>query len=123
VGDAPQSRDRGTPDVLRRDFVNDTTARTLRIAIPADSHAVHMLVGDATVGSCPTNVRSAGTLLAQSEQLASGEFAWLYFTVDGGSTGREVDLELSSVPDQHSILRSEQRVTPARPDGCDRRTR
>jgi len=46
-------------------------------------------------------VRSRGVLLAQSEQLASGEFAWLHFTSDGGSTGREIDLELSSVPDQH----------------------
>lgn len=45
VGAAPQSRDRGRPDPLRRDFVNDVPARTLRIAVPAGNVDAHLLVG------------------------------------------------------------------------------
>ncbi|HEY8454797.1 MAG TPA: alpha-glucuronidase family glycosyl hydrolase [Actinopolymorphaceae bacterium] len=101
VGGAPQSRDRGQPDPLRRDFVNDTTARTLRIAIPAGTVDVFMLIGDAGADLWPTFVRADGELLAQSEFMTGGSYTWIHFTLDGGASGRTVDLELSSVPGQH----------------------
>jgi alpha-glucuronidase len=101
VGSSPQSRDRGGQlDPLRRDFVNDIPARTLRIAVPPGTHDAYVLVGD-SVTSGPTYVRSGGELLGDSEALAAGEFTWLHFTLDGGSTGREVDLELASDPNEH----------------------
>lgn len=100
VGTAPQSRDRNVLDALRRDFVTDNAARKLRLAVPAGSHDVFALVGDATVHSYPTYIHADGGLLAERGDLASGEFTWLHFTLDGDSTGRQVDLELTSVPGQ-----------------------
>ncbi len=100
IGGAPQSRDRESPDPLLRDFVNDIPARTLRVAVPAGEHEAHLLVGD-TVNAHPTFVHSGGALLGQSKFLFRGEYEWVHFTLDGGASGREVDLELSSVPGEH----------------------
>jgi alpha-glucuronidase len=101
VGSKPQSRDRGSRfDPLRRDFTNDTTARTLRVSVPAGPHEAFILVGDNN--QCyPTYVKSGGELLAESAFLQNGVFTWIRFPLDGGAAGRDVDLELSSVPGQH----------------------
>jgi len=102
VGSPPQSRDRGSAlDALRRDFVNDIPARTLRIAIPAGQHEAAVLVGDAGPDSHPTFISVDGQRVAESPYLPGGTFTWLHFTIDGGASGREVDLEFDSVPDQH----------------------
>ncbi|MGH3487286.1 MAG: alpha-glucuronidase family glycosyl hydrolase [Actinopolymorphaceae bacterium] len=102
IGEAPQSRDRAEwDDPLLRDFVNDIPARTLRVAVPAGRHETYLLVGDATVNSHPTFVHAGGERLAESTFLWRGQFEWLHFTLDGGTSGREVDLELSSVPGEH----------------------
>lgn len=111
VGDAPQSRIREGFDALRRDFVNDVVARTLRVAVPAGEHRAYLLVGDA-FPSHPTRVSSNGEVLAESEYVEGGEFVWLEFVVDGGASGREIDLELSSVPDQHWHLNALAIVNP-----------
>ncbi len=68
--------------------------------MPAGGHDVFVLVGDATVDSYPTYIRADTAPFAESGHLAGGEFTWLHFALDGGSTGREVDLELASVPDE-----------------------
>lgn len=102
VGGAPQSRDRGASfDALRRDFCNDNTPRVLRVAVPAGTHDAYLLVGDAAVGSEPTIVRSGGTELGRTGELGTDEFGWLRFPLDGGSTGRPVDLELSAPSGAH----------------------
>ncbi|HEY8458530.1 MAG TPA: alpha-glucuronidase family glycosyl hydrolase [Actinopolymorphaceae bacterium] len=102
VGTPPQSRDRGGSfDALRRDFVNDIPARTLRIAVPAGQHEVAVLVGDAGPDSHPTYIFVDGERVAESPFLPGGTFTWLRFSVDGGASGREVDLTFDSLPDQH----------------------
>ncbi|MGH3387422.1 MAG: alpha-glucuronidase family glycosyl hydrolase [Actinomadura sp.] len=101
VGTSAMSRDRALLDDLRRDFVNDAAARVLRIAVPAGEHTVHVLVGDANQPSAPTYLHSGGALLAQSGRLANGTFAWLDFTVDGGATGRTLDVDLTGDPAEH----------------------
>lgn len=101
VGTGPQSRDRGAAlDALRRDFVNDTSARTLRIAVPPGQHQAHVLVGD-TFDQQPMTIKSGGAALAQIGALRGGTFEWLHFGVDGGTAGREVDLEFAGIPAQH----------------------
>lgn len=97
------SRPRPSFDPLRRDFCNDTTARTLRVAVSASAHPAYLLVGDGAVGSEPTTVRSGGTELGRTERLASGQFHLLHFTLDGGSTGSTVDLELSAPSGAHVV--------------------
>jgi alpha-glucuronidase len=97
VGQGPMSRDRAVLDDLRRDFVNDTSARVLRLALPEGEHDVWLLVGDGTQPSDPTYVKSAGAQLAASGSLATGVFSWLHFTVPGG----DVDLELSGDATKH----------------------
>lgn len=101
VGDKPQSRDRQTPDALLRDFVNDIPARTLRIAVPAGRHHLYLLTGDATVASRPMFVHTGGELLDEVPLLFGGQFAWMSGELDGGTDGREVDLEFSGIPDEH----------------------
>ncbi|WBB70744.1 discoidin domain-containing protein [Micromonospora sp. WMMD812] len=98
VGTPPESRDRGTLDPLRSDF---TLARgrtgTLRVAVPAGVHDLALLRGDATGTSGATVVQADGqTLVPAGGNLAAGEFAWERFTLDGGATGRTVDLVISN---------------------------
>jgi alpha-glucuronidase len=112
IGGAPQSRDRESPDPLLRDFVNDIPARTLRVAVPAGEHEAHLLVGD-TFNAHPTYVHSGGELLGQSTFLFRGDYVWVHFTLDGGAAGREVDLELSSVPGEHWHLVALAVIDPA----------
>ena len=101
VDTGPQARDRGDVlDALRRDFVNDTAPRTLRVAVPAGRHQAHLLIGD-TYDQHPMFVRSGGELLAQAPAMRDWTFDWLHLSLDGGSAGREVDLEFSGVPQQH----------------------
>jgi alpha-glucuronidase len=102
VGGAPQSRDRtSSEDPLLRDFANDSTPRTLRVAVPAGPHETYILVGDAEVRSLPTSVHVGGELVAKSAFLFRNEYMWVRFTLDGGAGGREVDLDLSSSPGEH----------------------
>lgn len=112
VGAAPESRDRGDAlDVLRRDFVNARPAGTLRLALPPGAHPTSLLVGD-VVGSFPTVVTVGGTELARSRQLGGYEFEWLTFTLDGGPSGRTVDLVLSSVGNEYWHLNALAVVDP-----------
>lgn len=102
VGSPPQARDRGNSfGPVSRDFVNDTVARTLRIAVPPGPHDAELLVGDGSFPSASTYVRSGGELLAQSRPLGVGEFEWLTFPLNGGASGREVDLQLAGNAGQH----------------------
>ncbi len=97
VGQAPDFRDRGLLDDLRRDLVlgRDTTY-VLRVAVPPGVHEVHVLTGDAFAPSGTTTVREAGTVLGSSGDsiIAQGDFRWFAFTLDGGTAGRTADLDL-----------------------------
>ncbi|MDZ5441660.1 glycoside hydrolase family 2 TIM barrel-domain containing protein [Micromonospora sp. 4G57] len=97
IGTPPQSRDRGGPDSLRRDIVTDRAAATLRLDVPAGSHEVHLLVGDAGFAADPMTVSSEGRTVAHLESPSpTGEFRWLTFPIDGGPNGRTVDLTLAA---------------------------
>ncbi|MGH3658448.1 MAG: hypothetical protein ACRDUA_17475, partial [Micromonosporaceae bacterium] len=101
VGSPPEFRDRGGGlDPLRRDFCNATRRATLRVRVPAGRHEAYLLVGD-VVGSAPTAISSGGVELARSDPLPGGVFAWVHFSLDGESAGRDVDLELASLPGEH----------------------
>jgi cytochrome c len=96
VDSRPDSRDRGGPDLLRRDFTWSGTSRTpatLRIAVPAGRHRVFALTGDNGFQSSDTVVFADGTRVADTgELLPAGQFKWLSFELDGGAEGRTVDL-------------------------------
>ncbi|MGH3488688.1 MAG: alpha-glucuronidase family glycosyl hydrolase [Actinopolymorphaceae bacterium] len=99
VGGSPQDRDRGGRwDALRRDFCGDTGPRTLRLAIPAGTHKVSVLVGDGGPDVWPTYVDLDGVRIAEGGRIRGGTFEWIHGDLDGGSSGRVVDLEFSSVP-------------------------
>ena len=92
----PDTRDRARLDDLRRDFTMSTLPTTLRIRVPAGQHEVYLLSGDASFAAGRLVVSDGTTRLADTgSALATGEFVWLDFTLDGGSTGRPVDLTLS----------------------------
>lgn len=93
VDGTPDWRDREHGDDLRRDFVSSGQPATLRLSVPAGSHTVQMLSGDADYASGKLAVSEGSTPLADTgSKLSAGEFRWLTFTVDGGSTGDTVDL-------------------------------
>ncbi|MEQ7010555.1 alpha-glucuronidase family glycosyl hydrolase [Actinopolymorpha sp. B17G11] len=101
VGPPPEFRDRGSGlDPLRRDFCNATRPATLRVRVPAGTHEAYLLVGD-VVGSSPTVISSDGAELGRSDPLPGGVFAWVHFPLDGEAAGRDVDLELASLPGEH----------------------
>ncbi|MEQ7007920.1 alpha-glucuronidase family glycosyl hydrolase [Actinopolymorpha sp. B17G11] len=99
VGRSPQERDRGGAwDAARRDFCGDTAPATLRLAIPAGVHEVSILVGDGGPDVWPTFVDVDGVRIAEGGRIRGGTFEWLHADLDGGGSGREVDLAFSSVP-------------------------
>jgi regulation of enolase protein 1 (concanavalin A-like superfamily) len=97
VAGAPQARDRGGPDNLRRDVVTNTAPATLRIGVPAGSHDVYLLVGDASFAADAMTVSSEGRPLAHlASPTPTGGFRWLTFSLDGGAGGRTVDLDFTA---------------------------
>ncbi|HIT74554.1 MAG TPA: hypothetical protein IAA98_03125 [Candidatus Avipropionibacterium avicola] len=89
-------RDRGNTDDLRRDFVLSDQPGTLRLTIPAGTHRVYLLTGDSSYAGGRLVVREGDSVVADTEdKLTAGEFRWLEFDLDGGDTGREVDLTFS----------------------------
>jgi len=90
-------RDRGAPDDLRRDFALSREPATLRVHVPAGEHVVSLLRGDNSFTSGHTVVKEGDQVLVrEGPNLPSGSYAWEQFTLDGGETGRDVDLQLSN---------------------------
>lgn len=98
VGTVPSARDRMKLDELQRDFtLSRNQPTTLRLAVPAGLHKTFILTGDAAYGSGKTIIRSNGKLLGESgnEPLNVGQFKWINIELDGGTEGKEVDLEIT----------------------------
>ncbi|MFJ8752956.1 alpha-glucuronidase family glycosyl hydrolase [Streptomyces sp. NPDC102441] len=100
VGTTPDATDTGLFDVVRRDYVRDSAPAVLRLKLPAGRSTAHLLTGDPNTFNRTLIVRVDGAEAARSEQLDGREFTWLQVPLDGGPTGREVDLELSAKEDQ-----------------------
>jgi len=99
VGTPPKSRDRGKLDALRRDLVLASTPSTLRIAVPAGQHEVYVLRGDAGKDTGDMIISDGGrTLVDSGDNLSTGQYQWLHFSLDGGSAGRTADLTFSAPP-------------------------
>ncbi|MEU4896358.1 alpha-glucuronidase family glycosyl hydrolase [Streptomyces sp. NPDC044780] len=96
VGSTPDATDTGLFDVIRRDYVRDGAPAVLRLRLPAGHCTAHLLTGDPNTFTRSLIVRADGIEKARSEQLNGREFTWLRVPLDGGSSGREVDLELSA---------------------------
>ncbi|HEV2783925.1 MAG TPA: ThuA domain-containing protein [Actinophytocola sp.] len=91
-----QSRDRGGPDVLRRDMVTSQQPATLRLRIPPGRHAVSFLRGDAQFDARRLIVTLDGQRVIDGGlPLAPNQWGWDQLTVDGGAAGRVIDLQLS----------------------------
>jgi len=94
----PDSRDRGRPDDLRRDFaLGRGAATTLRLHVPPGLHRAWFLTGDASFDAGNTIVSIAGRVVAQSgpQVIPAGRFVFVEVPLDGGPAGRDVDLELT----------------------------
>ncbi|MBL1118450.1 glycoside hydrolase [Streptomyces sp. 110] len=100
VGNTPDATDTGLFDVVRRDYVRDSVPAVLRLRLPAGRCTAHLLTGDPNTFNRSLIVRVDGIEKARSERLDGREFIWLRIPLDGGSSGREVDLELSSKEDE-----------------------
>jgi alpha-glucuronidase len=97
VGTPPDFRDRARMDVLRRDIVlGRDQDYVLRVAVPAGSHRVHVLTGDAFAPSGTTTVFEGESELGSSgpDVIPQAEFRWFSFVLDGGTLGRLADLRL-----------------------------
>ncbi|GAA0904476.1 MULTISPECIES: hypothetical protein [Streptomyces violaceusniger group] len=100
VGNAPDATDTGLFDVVRRDYVRDSAPAVLRLTLPAGRCTAHLLTGGPNTFNRSLIVRVDGVEKARSERLDGREFTWLRIPLDGGASGREVDLELSSKEDE-----------------------
>ncbi|MGY0064181.1 alpha-glucuronidase family glycosyl hydrolase [Streptomyces sp. LZ34] len=100
VGNTPDATDTGLFDIVRRDYVRDGAPTVLRLKLPAGRCTAHLLTGDPNTFNRSLIVRVDGMEKARSEQLDGREFTWLRIPLDGGSSGREVDLELSAQEDE-----------------------
>lgn len=95
VGSRPSSRDR-TGNQLVRDFVGHPEPRTLRFTAPAGRTTVHLLVGDMGPDAEPTQFSIDGTVVAATPWQRGGSARWVSFELDGGVSGRTVDLRMTS---------------------------
>jgi hypothetical protein len=107
VGAAPRALDRNAPgnpdrmhtdrptdvDALRRDFVYDGAARTLRLRVPAGEHVLYALTGDEIVASTGMAVSVDGRPVARTGPTAGPRVSeWLAVPLDGGEAGRTIDV-------------------------------
>lgn len=96
VGAGPDSRDRGSPDGLRRDMVTSQQPATLRLDVPPGPHVVSLLRGDAQYNAQRLIVTVDGERLVDgATQLSANQWGWEQFAVDGGPDGRSVDVEFA----------------------------
>ena len=78
------------------DTADGPRATTLRITVPPGTHRAHLLRGDAGFAFAPTVVSQDGAAVsAPTDTLPAGRFAWQSWPVDGGASGRTVDLTLT----------------------------
>lgn len=110
VGTAPRALDRNAPgnpdrmhtdrptdvDALRRDFVYDGAARTLRVDVPAGEHVLYALTGDEIVSATGIAVAVDGQPVTRSQPTAGPRVSeWVAVAVNGGTAGRTVDVTFS----------------------------
>jgi hypothetical protein len=94
---APGTRDRAGLDALRKDFALSIQAHTIRLRVPPGRYDVAILRGENEGTAGATIVTLDGeTLVPPGPVLPQGEFVWHRFTLDGGPTGRVVDLRVSN---------------------------
>jgi hypothetical protein len=97
TGTSPESRDRGAPDPLRRDFVTSTSPAVLNLAIPAGPHRVLLLRGDDGFATTGTQIEADGRVVVPSgPDVGAGEYYWDEVALDGGAEGRNMALRLSN---------------------------
>ncbi|MEQ7126010.1 hypothetical protein ABN034_15970 [Actinopolymorpha sp. B11F2] len=95
VDTCPSARDRGAPDLLRRDFTFSSAVCTLRLTVPPGIHQAFLLTGDPLYQSSHTVVYVDGQRVAETDHLlGAGEYSWLTFDLDGREAGRQVDIVL-----------------------------
>ncbi|MBO1510687.1 FIMAH domain-containing protein [Metabacillus bambusae] len=104
IGTVPDSRDRGEVDSLRKDLIASFNPATLGLSIPAGYHTVYVISGDRQYGQGNTMITVEGTKVAETGGTAQGEFKVLSFGIDGGETGRKVDLEFTGESGKHWIF-------------------
>ncbi|GAA2117944.1 sulfatase [Streptomyces synnematoformans] len=93
----PMSRNRGGPDVLRRDMVNDQPAAVLRLRLPAGRRTVSVLRGDDDYSTPGIALAADGTeVVAPGPQVPAGAYRWEEFALDGGAAGRVTELRVSA---------------------------
>lgn len=65
--------------------------------VPAGRHTAYALTGDARFGSGRAQISVDGVPVASSGEVTipTGQFRWIQFELDGGSSGRTVDLGLT----------------------------
>jgi glucose/arabinose dehydrogenase len=97
-----QSRDRGGPDALRADMATAQLPGTLRLKVPAGRHLVSLLRGDQGFAAQRLLVTVDGARVVDGgAPLGVGQWGWEQFVVDGGGTGRAVDIGLrTDVPNE-----------------------
>jgi FtsP/CotA-like multicopper oxidase with cupredoxin domain len=76
-----QSRDRGAPDNLRRDFVMSTTDRTFRVDLPNGIYQVSVIVGDQTTWHGTMEIYAEGTRKTSITTSSPAQFEQRTFTV------------------------------------------
>ncbi|QGH33800.1 family 43 glycosylhydrolase [Gracilibacillus salitolerans] len=104
IGEIPDSRDRGEVDSLRRDLIASFDPATLRISVPSGYHIVNVMSGDRQYSQANTTVTVNDEEIAETGGTDVGEFKVLSFLVNGGETGKEVELGFSGETDKHWVI-------------------
>jgi len=77
--------------------VTNNAPGNLRVVVPPGRSDVDLLIGDRSFPADAMTVTSGGqTLVDLRTPLPSGTFGWFRFPVDGGVSGRQVDLEFAA---------------------------
>jgi fibronectin type 3 domain-containing protein len=76
-----QSRDRGAPDALRRDFVFSSGDGAFNLDVPNGKYQVTLIIGDMNYMHDKMDVYAEGTLMISDLNVSSGTFKEVTFTV------------------------------------------
>jgi hypothetical protein len=78
-------------------MITKRTPATLRLAVPAGTHAVSVLRGDQDFATTGIVVDVDGQrVVSTGPSVGAGEYWWETFQLDGGPDGRTADLTFSN---------------------------
>lgn len=101
-----QSRDRGAPDALRRDFIFSSSDHTFNVDLPNGKYQVTLIIGDQNYMHDKIDVYAEASLMVNDLTVPSGTFKEVTFTVTVNDGQLNITLHDNGGADPNWVINS-----------------